>query len=302
MINSKINRPLSKVISELAVIAAVNTSALGMSKLDKNASKDSDHAHSARQGTAKVNVNRLPGAEGQVDNIKRYHTRARLLLRSFTTAWGVDRRLLPNVHIPEFTGEFGDIQREHDREVSAFVANATVYIQRAQQNLGTYDIAPPTEYEIANAFSLQFDLAPVPDVGAYTTGDITLQKAMRERFEEDIRASFVGAQKDLFQRLAEPLENLVDRMNAYEERERLKDRNIDVGKTGTFKSTVITNINDIAKVFRSFNLTGDAMMDDVAKRLEAFSNIEHEDLTKSQALRADVAKKAADIRAMLGDI
>lgn len=296
----KEEKPLSKIIGEVAVLASVRTSALGMTKLDKEASKDSDSSHAARAGTARVNVNRLPGAESAVDAIKKQHTHARNLLQSYTSQWGSDRRLLPNVHIGEFTGKFDVIQREHNWLVAEFMKNATVYIQQAERNLGNYDVTPPSMDEIKNAFALEFDLAPVPDISAYTTGDSALEQAMKKRFEADIVAAYEGAQKDLFKRLAEPLKNLIDRMAAYDEREELKAKNIDVGRTtGTFKSTVITNIQDIAKVFRSFNLTNDPFFDDIAEHLEGFSNIEHEDLTKSQELRAAVAKKAADIRSML---
>lgn len=294
------DRPLSKIIGEVAVLASIRTSALGMSKLDRTASKDSDAAHNARAGAAKVNVNRLPGAEGVVDAIKKQQSQGRLCLFQYTSQWGSDRRLLPNTYIGEFSGEFDMIQREHNRLVSEFVANASRYIVAAQHNLGSYEVTPPSMHEIQNAFSLEYELAPVPDISAYTTGNSALEQSMKQRFEADIKAAYDGAQKDLLKRLAEPIENLIDRMKAYDEREMLKSKDIEVGKTGTFKSTVISNVNDIGKVFRSFNLTNDPMLEEIANRLEAFHGIEHEDLTKSQALRIEVARKAADIKGLLG--
>jgi hypothetical protein len=302
-VNSKIKngKPLSKIIGEVAVLASIRTSSLGMSKIDRSASKDSDSSHHARAGTAKVNVNRLPGAEAAVDAIKKQHGLARQLLWQYTSQWGSDRRLLPNVHIGEFTGEFDVIQREHIRLVNEFVANAQRYIAEAERNLGNYEVTPPSMHEISNAFALEFELAPVPDISAYTTGDSALEQSMKQRFEADITAAYEGAQKDLLKKLADPLENLIERMKAYDEREELKAKDIDVGRTtGTFKTTVITNIQDIAKVFRSFNLTNDPFFENIALNLEAFAGIEHADLTKSQELRAAVAAKAADIRGLLG--
>ena len=297
---TKDDKPLSKIIGEVAVLASVHTSSLGMTKLDRAASKDSDHSHGARAGTAKVNVNRLPGAETAVDAIKKQHAEARLLLLQYTSQWGSDRRLLPNVYIGDFTGKFDVISREHKRLVDEFVANASIYINKAMQNLGSYQVDLPSVREIGNAFSLEFNLAPVPDISAYTTGDSQLEQSMKQRFEADIRAAYEGAQKDLIKRLAEPLENVIDRMKAYDEREALKAKDIEVGKSGTFKSTIMSNVNDIAKVFRSFNMTDDPTLEAIAVRLEAFANIEHKDLTKSQELRVAVAERAAEIRTMLG--
>jgi hypothetical protein len=301
-INSGVNaKPLSKMISELAVVACVQASSLGLNKLDKRASEESDAQHNAKEGASRVNVNRLPGAKAAVDAIKQKQTAARNLVKSKTTLWGVDRRLLMNQFIGEVAGEFQDIKNEHDALVGQFVQNAAYYISQASSDLGTYDIRPPTEAEIAGAFDLRFDLAPVPDVSAYTTGDSALEQSMRQRFEADIKAAYEGAQNDLLKRLAEPLENLVDRMKAYDEREYLKSKDIDVGKTGTFKSTVITNITDIAKIFRAFNINGDAFLAEIADRLEAFEGIEHKDLTKSPDLRKDTAIRAAEIRGLLKD-
>lgn len=293
-------KPLSKVIGEVAVLASVKTSTLGMSRVDKRASVESDQAHGATSGASKVNVKRLPGAEDAVDLIKKQHTKARVLVDKYTTQWGDDRHLLPNVYIGDVMGEFDVISRDHNKLVSQFVDNATSYITKAQQNLGSYKIDLPSVREISNAFNLELMLAPVPDISAYTAGNSELEKHMKARFEDDIREAYQGAVKDLMQKLADPLENIVDRMKAYDERQLLKEKDIDVGKTGTFKKTIMSNVQDIAKVFRSFNMVGDPAMEAIAQHLEGFANIEHKDLTGSQELRKAVADKAAEIRGMLG--
>jgi hypothetical protein len=296
------HRPLSKMIGEMAVIASVQTSSLGMTRLDKQASAQSDRNHGAMLGAGKTSVKRLPGSELAVNAIKGKQTEARALIASYTTQWGRDRRLLPNVYIGEVSGLFHDIKTEHDKLRDAFVAESHAYIQRARDNLGSYDVTPPSMFEIERAFALNFELAPVPDISAYTTGDSALERSMKERFEADIKAAYEGAQKDLLKRLAEPLENMVERMKAYDAREARKEKEEDVGKTGTFKSTIVTNITDIAKIFRAFNVTDDPFLEQIANELDQFEHIEHKELTKSEALRADVAKKAASIRAMLGDL
>ena len=243
----------------------------------------------------------MPGCESVVDDIKKDHRLARDTLNARTTQWGEDRRLLPNIYIGDFAGEFDVIRRSHDDKVKAFVSKAKHYIAESQKNLGSYAVAPPTEDEIAESFFLQFDMEPVPDVGAYSTNDKNLQKMLQERFEEDIKASFAESQKDLLTRLAAPLDNLITRMKQYEEREQLKSKDITVGKAGTFKSTIITNITDIAEIFDAFNFAKDPLLMEISKSLRAFDGIEHQDLVKSKDLREVTAAKAAEIRGMLGD-
>jgi hypothetical protein len=292
-------KPLSKLLGEVAVLAKVNVSCLGLSRLDKQASSESDANHNAKQGAGKVSVHRLPGSEDPIANIKAKHTAGRALCAGMTTQWGTDRRMLMNTLIPEFSGAMNDIIYEHDQLVAEFVAAAPALIQRAERNLGSYNVTPPTEEEIRNAFSLTFDLSPIPDVSAYSTGDKSLEKQLKMRFEEDVKAAYVGAQNDLLQRLAEPLENLADRMEKYEEREALKEKGIDVGKSGIFKATVITNVTSIAKIVRATNALGDPFLTALADRLDAFEGIEHEDLKNSADLRKDMAKRAKDIRGSL---
>ena len=127
-----------------------------------------------------------------------------------------------------------------------------------------------------------------------------LERQLKQRFDDDYRAQHHESQRDLLQRLAEPLENLVDRMAAYDEREDLQDKGIDTGRTGTFKSTIVTNITAIADIFDAFNFLNDPVLAEISKRLNDFRNIEHSDLTNSQKLRADTAKKAKAVRDMLG--
>src|SRR5262245_5676523 len=95
-------KPLSKVLGELAVLASIRASALGMTKLDRQASADSDIAHKAEAGISKVSVTRLPGAEADVDAIKTKARKGRSILMAHTTQWGFDRRLLPNQNIGDF--------------------------------------------------------------------------------------------------------------------------------------------------------------------------------------------------------
>lgn len=299
-VGSSGTKPLSEVIGEMAVVACVQATSLGMTKLDKQASEQSDAQHNAKRGTGKVNVVRLPGAELAVASLKAVQRRARLLLASYTTQWGADRRLLPNVFIGDFAGEFDKLRREHDELRDNFVANAQSYIAAARQNLGSYQVLPPDEDEIALAFTLGFDLQPVPDVKNYEIGNKELEAQLKARFERDIQASFVEAQKDLLRRLAEPLENLIERMKQYDARERRKKKTKVADKAGTFKETVVTNITDIAKIFSAFNLTGDPLLTRIAEQLDAFDGIEHKDLTRSKDLRDDCARRAADIRGMLG--
>ena len=115
-------------------------------------------------------------------------------------------------------------------------------------------------------------------------------------------AAYQNATTDALQRVAEPVGKLLDRMKAYSEREKEKLNGLTVDRSGTFKDTIIGNVQDIAAVFRSFNLTNDPFMERIASQLDAFDGIEADDLRNSQSLRDDVAKRAAKILDDLKDL
>lgn len=297
----KNTKPLSQMLGEVAVLAKINVACLGLTRLDKQAAVENDEAHGAKRGTSKAPVNRMPGAEIAIDRIKQFHTKARAVCAGMTTQWGTDRRLLMNTLIGDFSGEINDIIYEHDQAVQEFVAQVSDYIAKAQVNLGTYNVQPPTEDEVKHAFRLSFDLSPVPDVSAYSApSDRSLEKQLKKQFEENMQADFVNAQKDMFQRLAKPLDNMMERLAKYEDREADKAKGIKVGHADTFKSTLVTNVTDIGKIVRASNVFNDPFINSLAERLEAFEGIEHADLTNSKELRADMAKRAKDIRESLG--
>jgi hypothetical protein len=295
-------KSMSELISQVATVAVVKTTTVGLSRIDKNASTDADRNHNARSGTGKVSVSRLAGAEDRIKAIKAVQAQARECLFAMTTAWG-DRRLLPNQNVQKFIGAWTPIKQEHDKLVEQLKQDAPALIAQAEVNKGSYDVEPPTVEELAGGFSLEFTLEQVPNATLYRASGLekAVEDALKVRFEADIAAAYQQAQADAISRVRGPVSNLLERMVAYEKREEEKSRGIDVGREGYFRDSVIKNVNEISQVFSSFNLTGDPLINEIAEQLEALDGIEAEDLRKSKELRKDTARRAEEILSKLGD-
>lgn len=292
---------ISALLSQVATVAAVKASALGLTRTDKQASAESERDHNAMRGIARVAVSRLAGAETRIKEIRSIQAQARDVLGSHTTAWG-DRRLLPNVNIELFLKAWGGVKADFDRLVLALASDAPQLVAAAETNLGDFQVEPPTVEEIQNAFSLEFTLEPIADTSNYTsTLDKTMEDKLKERFEVDMQAAYLAAQRDALTRLAEPLQAAIDRLALYDKREHSKANGIDVGREGYFRDSLVTNITQIAAVFDSFNLTGDPVLKKISDQLDAFSGIEAEDLRNSKELRADTSRRAKAILDQLGD-
>lgn len=293
---------LSALLSQVAVVAVIKTTALGLNRTDKSASAESERSHNALRGVAKVQVSRLAGAEGRVKEIRDEQNAAREALADFTTAWG-DRRLLANTNIEKFMRRYMVAKQKHDELVAKLVADAPALIATAQRNIGSYDIEPPELEEIKNAFSLDFVLEQIPDSESYSGKgmDKAVEDELKRRFESTIAGAYQQAQNDALQRLQKPLVAIVERMAAYNKREEDLAKGIEVGREGYFRDTIISNLHDIAEVFESFNLTGDPALQKIAEQLDAFDGIEAEDLRKNKSLRDDTTKRAQAILESLGD-
>jgi hypothetical protein len=295
---------LSSMLAQVATIVSVRSSSLGMTRTDKNASKEADRAHNARGGTAKVVVSRLTGSgEERVKAINQLVNQLGTDLRFMTTVWR-DERLLANLQMQEWLGIWSKAKGEHTRLVDSFVADAPMLIQEANQNLGTFNVAPPTEDEIREAFSLDFDMQPIPDVTTYKTSgfDAAVEAELKRRFEASIEAAYTTATNDALQKVAKPLTNLVEGMEKYSKREEEKARGLTVDKSGTFKDTITGNVDAVAAVFKSFNLTNDPLLTSIADRLTALTGIDPDGLRNDPAYRKDTVKKARDILDDLKDL
>jgi hypothetical protein len=291
---------MSALLSQVATIVSVSSTALGMTRQDKSASALAEREHHAKGGIAKVNVSRLAGAEDRIKGIRQQVSAAREVVIDTTTAWG-DRRLLANVNIEKMLQRWMPIKDEFDRQVNSLRNDAAALIAQAQQNLGTFQVEVPTEDEIREAFSLEFKMEAIPDASKFTSNlDAQVEAELRRRFEADIAAAYQQAQQDALRRLAKPLENLVERMGAYQKREDSKANGIETSE-GYFRDSVIDNVNKVAEVFASFNLTGDPALDALARELDVFRGLDGEALRKHKDVRDATAQKASEILKSLGD-
>jgi len=294
---------LSAVLAQVATVASVRATSLGMGRLDKRASARSDAQHNAQLGAGKTIVNRIKGAEHKIAEINSVAAEIGAGLRAHTTDFN-GKRLLANAVMQDWLAFYMPLKMKWEQLVNEFVADGPRYIAEAEINKGDYQVAPPTLEEIQKAFTLEFDMTQIPDSDTYRASglDAAVEKELKRRFEASIEGAYQAATTDALKRVATPLKNLADKMHAYSEREALKDKGFTVDKTGTFKDSITGNIDEIAKMFRSFNLTGDAFMNDIADKLDALTGIDAEDLRKDAGLREDTEKRANEILASLGDL
>jgi len=296
---------LSSVLAQVAVVLTVSSSSLGMSKTDKQASREADEQHGTEAGTCKVQAQRLTKAGvARVKEINQVTGQLGADTRAMTSEWAPGGRLMGNTVMSRWLGEtWSPAKAKWQGLVDAFVRDAPHLIEESRDNLTNMNVAPPTEEEIRNAFALDYQMMPIPDVTSFKTSglDADVERELKRRFESSIDMAYAAATTEALQKVAKPLAHMVDRLTVYSKTEEAKLNGEDVPSARLY-DTVLTNVQDIAKVFGDFNLVGDPLMDKVAAALSAFDNITPEHLKKSDLMRGHAVKKASEILAELKDL
>lgn len=292
---------LAETLRQVAMVAEINTSCVGMTRTDRRASRQADQQHAAKDGASKVVVSRFAGADELIKQITDLQTAAASHLKANTSIWG-KRRLLPNANFQRWIGGFTQIKDGFDLKVAEVIAHADEIIAEATRNIGTYNIKPPTRQELEQGFSLKYNLEPIPDpsmFGAVMGDDGKLiaeaDQHLRWQFEENMQAAMNAAKLDAAERLAKPLSNLVERMQAYDKRETDAAKGREVGREGYFRDTIISNVQDIAEVFGNLNVLGDPAMEEINQKLKPFMKITPDILRNNADIRSAVMRRAADI-------
>ena len=119
----------------------------------------------------------------------------------------------------------------------------------------------PSVEELRGKFRYDLIYMPLPESGDFRldTGNQAMevvQQQLKDQYQTFYTEQINAAMKDLWQRLLEPLKNMSDRLN-YEDGER---------PTG-FRDTLVSNVQEIAKLLSTCNVTGDKDMERVRQEL-----------------------------------
>ena len=295
---------ISSMLAQVATVVKIKSTSLGLKRQDKDAARQAEYSHHAAAGISNLNVSRLAGAgEQRVKDIATFvnSLKAEVFMRS--TDFNGDR-LVNNTILHEVLGVWHNGKIVYDQMVSDLARDAGALIAEAEAKKGDFQIEPPTEEEVRGAFSLTMEVSQIPDTSNYKAHGVTaeLENEMRRRFDASTAAAYQMATQDALVRVAKPLAHLVDRMAVYSKETDEKERGVTSKGAGRLYETTITNVQDIAKVFRSFNVLGDPIMDKLAVALDEFNDIGIDDLKSSQHNRDVVADKAKAILNSLKDL
>lgn len=273
---------MSTSITDFAMLAALNIRQWTARKLDRSVTLEVDKAHGAKDGGR---YNKLLIDKSALDPIDQLVGAARQHHYKVTLGWGDNgERLLPASLFMEYSDEMQKFNTEFDKRVNKLVADYPDLIQAARVRLGTmYDA---TEYpaKIKDRFEFKVDFSPVATANDFR---VKLSEGHIESIKGDITRRIQARQDAAVKEVFERARKIVAKI---QEQTSDADRKI--------YDSSIENAREFVAILPALNLTGDPTLTQIEADMRDLL-VPAEDLRKNKRVRADVARAADKILAVL---
>jgi hypothetical protein len=283
-----------------AMRCALSISAWSAYGFDRDASEEIAMIHGADKDSGRYNKRLIPRKE--LNEITQIIGRARRDHEFVTLPWGDDGyRLLPAAAFMEHTETMGRHAAEFKGAVSRLVGRFEDLVTK-QSRLGT--LFKVEDYpgmrsedgklrfafpaELRERFSFDTKVLPVTEAEDFRVkiGDEHRERIKR-RIAESIQASLRVGTRELWERLYKVVSHMSVRMAEY-------NAAADGSKPKLFDS-MITNIVEIVDVLPKLNIAADTELDRMAGEVRRALLVDPQELRKSEVVRSDTAREAADI-------
>jgi len=276
-------------LSSRAMLCTLSISTWSARKHDREASEEIATRHGAQSDAGRYHKILLPKeAFAEINEIVGDARREHYFM---TLPWDDNGyRVLPAAAYLEHTQKMRELSARFTPAVDALALQFGQLVKEASVRLG--GLFRPGDYpapdELRSKFSFETKVMPLPDAGDFR---VTLGEEEKGRIKRQItaavEASLQVASRDLWQRLYEAVSHLADRLSTYQVTEE--------GVEHPFRDSVVTNLVKLVDVLPKLNVTGDVELQRLSDQVRATLLVDPKDLRKSESVRTETAKAAADI-------
>lgn len=274
-------------LSERAVLVRLSLSCFNVTRTDKQATEEVLLKHLAGKDAGQFKKKLV--TKDAIDPIVKHHTAWRQWHYERTLPWGSEGlRILPTIGLLEYNDGTRQRRMKHNTLVTEFKANWAAYKAAAKVALnGLYNEGDyPSDDAVGDKFGVTVEFVPVPSGGDFR---IDVAKEIIAEMAESTNSAVAEAQKeavkDVWQRLANPLLHLADK---------LRD------PKGKFKDSLIGNVLEVAELAPKLNVLGDDRLDKLAAEIrDTFADTKPDELRNNETARAAAKDKADELMARL---
>lgn len=288
-------QPVEKAVgrlSQVAILINFSRSGWAAAKVDQDISDEIAAAKDADPEMGHYYRRLLP--KEALKGIKNALQAAYVEHLTRTMAWGDShQRLLGNKGILAYEDAMQRHQERVEAERLALGARYAELVDEAERRAGK--MFNRDEYlsaeEVMAKFGFRYRKQTVPDVNDFErlgVSPATVERLQAE-YAEDREQAVIQVRQEMAKKVVAVVKRMSERLHGYTG-----------GREGSFKATLVENIEDLADLLPGLNVTGDPAVDELADRLRRdLCSVEPQVLRTDEAVRKTTAE-AAD--AILGEM
>jgi hypothetical protein len=278
------------------LLVSLSFSLCRQSKQSEEEAERSEDANNAHRGVCHNSYFYFREKIGNKTNdalaeLKAYNNAWRSEHNRLTRPWDGDSRLLPAVLSAQYMNMLSVFKEGFPAVRQAFLDVHQDWKLTAAHRMGSlYDADDfPSYDQVAEAIGYDNSMIPLPSAAAFQTLSVIspeIAKEMEASTNAKVQKAFEEGRKQTWTDLFTPVEKIVSTLS--------KD------KPRVFDS-LITNLQDILALAPSFNLSGDAQMNEFIAQAKAdLAVINPDDLRNDPAIRKSTCKKAEELLSKFG--
>lgn len=284
--------PVSETLSTRALLVSLTISQWSGRRLDRKVTNEVNTQHNAAADASRVNKLLLPPEALQGITKVVSATRSGFIERTLPWLDDGQRVMASDAYIPH-SAWFRKQHAAFDDEVQKFLDTYDKHVADAAKRLGSmFDPQDyPTKAELRTKFLMATNVLPVPTANDFRAEMNPTQAAeIRMQIEKSVADATQAAVRDIYKRVAEVAERMVERLTAYKPATKPGDK-----AEGIFRDSLVENVRDLIGILPSLNILGDPELAAMADKLKPLAEHDASALRDDAALRRSVAAEAQAI-------
>jgi hypothetical protein len=256
---------MSGNVTDRAMLASLHISSWSGMAVDREVTDNVNESYKAAKEAGSYSKRLV--ASSFLNGVSTAHSQAKAAHRLYTLPWDDDgTRILASSAYFKYQALMKDCREKVQVEVRAFLTTRDEYIKEGRTRLGKmFNVDDyPDDETVESKFGFDIELSKVPEAGDFRV-DLSAEsvKAISKDIERRTNARLEAAMNEIFERVTDVVSKMSERLREYSP---AKD-----GKkaTGIIRDSVVYNVNQLADLLPTLNITNDPRIDTLQKQLKA---------------------------------
>ena len=247
--------------STSAMLVSLNVSTFSARREDKKISADVARQHNVTQDAGRYAKQLI--AKERMESVTKAVSAMRTFHYANTLPWMDDgARILPAGNYETYKGKMRELRDSYESAVRDFCDSWPDIVADARQRLNGMFDEQDYPRDPSARFSCRVKFMPISDAGDFRCAIADSERdALRHEIADTMREASQQAMRDLYQRVAETVSHMADRLRAY---------SVQAGKVSNpFRDSLVQNLRDLCDLIPRLNFANDARLESLRQKIES---------------------------------